>query len=229
MDTQTRFEDDKYSDGPWDIKPGFFGTGPENIHIFENFIDTDDVKEIQSFCRTINEWNNEKESEFAPDGTCIYDASYWNDRQCSSEILLRINPTVWHLVDKYIQKMKSYIESIYKLEVSSRPPVIMKWRVGNEQQPHADKQLNDGRANAFLDYDINSLFYYNDDFVGGELYYPQHDIVVKPKPGLAVLHPGDIYYLHGVSRVESGERFTTPSFYTVIDARRTSNPGKHIL
>jgi hypothetical protein len=36
------------------------------------------------------------------------------------------------------------------------------------------------------------------------------------KPGLAVLHPGDINYLHGVKMVTAGERFTTPAFYTVV-------------
>jgi predicted 2-oxoglutarate/Fe(II)-dependent dioxygenase YbiX len=76
--------------------------------------------------------------------------------------------------------------------------------------------MNNGLPNPFPDYDINSLFYYNDDFDGGELYYPQHGITVKPEPGLAVLHPGDINYLHGVKIVTSGERFTTPAFYSVI-------------
>jgi hypothetical protein len=75
--------------------------------------------------------------------------------------------------------------------------------------------MPDGSPNPFPTYDINSLFYWNDDFEGGELYYPQHDIVVKPKPGLAVVHPGDIHYLHGVKPIISGERFTTPAFYTV--------------
>jgi predicted 2-oxoglutarate/Fe(II)-dependent dioxygenase YbiX len=77
--------------------------------------------------------------------------------------------------------------------------------------------MNDGSPNPFPDYDLNSLFYYNDDFEGGELYYPDHDISIKPKPGLAVLHPGDINYLHGVKMVTAGERFTTPAFYTVVD------------
>jgi predicted 2-oxoglutarate/Fe(II)-dependent dioxygenase YbiX len=111
--------------------------------------------------------------------------------------------------------MKNTIENIFNVQVSVRPPVIMKWRPGIEQRPHADKQLNDGRPNAFVNYDINSLFYYNDDFDGGELYYPQHEISVKPRPGLAVIHPGDVNYLHGVTMIEKGYRYTTPSFYTV--------------
>jgi len=203
-------------ESPWKIKPGHFGTGPENIHVIENFINENDLKKIQDFCPTINEWNNEAESVYAEDGTCLYNADYWNDRQCSSDILLRLNPAVHALVDKYIYKMKETIESIFGVEVSVRPPVIMKWRPGIEQQPHADKQLNDGRPNAFVDYDINTLFYYNDEFTGGELYYPQHNITVRPKPGLAVIHPGDVNYLHGVKMITSGERYTTPSFYTVV-------------
>ena len=202
-------------ESPWNIRPGHFGGGPKNIHVFENFIDKEDLKVIQDFCPTINEWNNSKESIYAEDGTCLYNADYWNDRQCSSDILQRLSMPVFEIIDKYITKMQLELERIYDLRLSPRPPVIMKWRPGIEQRPHADKQLNNGEPNAFVDYDLNSLFYYNDDFEGGELYYPQHDITIKPKPGLAVAHPGDVNYLHGVTLVTKGHRYTTPSFYTV--------------
>ena len=111
--------------------------------------------------------------------------------------------------------MQQVLETQFSVKLSNRPPVLVKWTSGTEQQPHADKQLNDGSPNPFPDYDLNSLIYYNDDFEGGELYYPEHDIVIKPEPGLAVAHPGDIHFLHGVKRIISGERWTTPSFYTV--------------
>ena len=203
-------------ESPWNIRPGHFGGGPKNIHVFENFIDKEDLKVIQDFCPTINEWNNSKESIYAEDGTCLYNADYWNDRQCSSDILQRLSMPVFEIIDKYITKMQLELERIYDLRLSPRPPVIMKWRPGIEQRPHADKQLNNGEPNAFVDYDLNSLFYYNDDFEGGELYYPQHNLTIKPKPGLAVAHPGDVNYLHGVTMVTKGHRYTTPSFYTVL-------------
>jgi hypothetical protein len=79
--------------------------------------------------------------------------------------------------------------------------------------------MNDGRPNPFPTYDINSLIYYNDNFEGGELYYPDYDLTVKPEPGLAVAHPGDINYLHGVKPIISGERYTTPSFYTITELK----------
>jgi hypothetical protein len=201
---------------PWKVPPGYFGSGTENIHIFKDFIEKEDLYDISSFARTISEWANDKEeNEYAEDGTCTYDASYWNNRQCSGVILKRINPEIYDLIDKYIDKMASLINETYSCRVSKRPPCIIRWFSGIEQRPHADKQMNDGSPNPFTTYDINSLFYYNDDFEGGELYYPQHDITIKPEPGLAVFHPGDINYLHGVRMVTSGERFTTPAFYSV--------------
>lgn len=201
---------------PWKVQPGHFGNGPENIHIFKNFIEKDDVATISDFAKTITEWANDKEeNEYAEDGTCTYNAAYWNNRQCSSTILKKINPFMYRLIELYIDKMALLITELYSCRVLSRPPCIIRWFPGIEQRPHADKQMNDGSPNPFPTYDLNSLFYWNDDFEGGELYYPDHDITIKPEPGLAVLHPGDINYLHGVKLVTSGERYTTPAFYSV--------------
>jgi hypothetical protein len=202
------------------VEPGHFGSSKSNIKIINNFIELEDVKIIQKFLPTINEWMDAGENQYADDGTCIYDASYWADRQCSWDILQKINIQVYNIIDKYILKMKQYLETSFNVGLSTRPPVIIKWRPGIEQRPHADKQTNDGRPNPFPTYDINSLFYYNDDFEGGELYYPDHDLIVKPNPGLAVAHPGDIHYLHGVKPVISGERYTTPSFYTITELKK---------
>lgn len=197
------------------VTSGHFGKKIENIKIIENFIDKQDLKIIQDFLPTINEWMDTGENQYAEDGTCIYDASYWSDRQCSGDILKKINIEVFNLIEKYIQKMRIFLEDSFKVLLSTRPPVIIKWKPGLEQQPHADKETNDGKPNPFPTYDINSLFYYNDDFEGGELYYPEFDLIIKPKPGLAVAHPGDINYLHGVKKVLCGQRYTTPSFYTI--------------
>ena len=199
------------------VKPGHFGSSRDNILIIKNFVELEDLKTIQKFLPTINEWMDAGENKYAEDGTCTYDASYWQNRQCSGDILSRINLDIYNLVDKYIIKMKWYLEDNFKVKLSVRPPVIIRWFPGLEQQPHADKQLNDGSPNPFPTYDLNSLIYYNDDFTGGELYYPQHDLEIKPEPGLGVAHPGDINYLHGVKKVTSGERFTTPSFYTITE------------
>jgi len=201
------------------ISPGYFGNSPDNILILKNFVELQDLKKIQEFVPTINQWMDAGENTYDDNGTCTYDASYWQNRQCSGEILSKINLEIYNIVDKYILKMKYVLEDNFNVKLSARPPVIIRWFPGLEQRPHADKQLNDGSPNPFPTYDINSLIYYNDDFEGGELYYPQHDLVIKPEPGLGIAHPGDINYLHGVKMVTSGERFTTPSFYTITELK----------
>lgn len=197
------------------VQPGYFGRSSDNIKILNNFIELKDLKVIQKFLPTLNKWEDAGEDQFDENGTCIYNASYWSNRQCGWTILKEFFPEIYILIEKYIIKMKKYLELEFNVVLSHRPPIIVRWFPGLEQKPHADKQLNDGSPNPFPTYDINSLFYYNDEFEGGELYYPDHDIVIKPSPGLAVAHPGDVFYLHGVKMVTSGERFTTPSFYTI--------------
>ena len=157
--------------------------------------------------------------EFNEDGTCIYDASYWWDRMCSGTILQRIAPDMHALIDKYIDKMQNVLEQKFNVSLYKRPPVLIRWLEGNEQQPHADKQLNDGTPNPFPTYDINSIIYWNDNFEGGDFYYPEFDIHLPIKAGMAVAHPGDVHYLHGVKPMVSGERWTTPSFYTITELR----------
>jgi hypothetical protein len=199
----------------FNILPDHFGKGPENIYTFQNFIEKDDIKSINDFVADIKIWDNRSKSISYADGSSRYSAELWHDRMCSGEIIKSLSPDIYNLIDSYIIKMQHIAEEIFNCKLKKRPPVVVCWRPSDMQLPHADKQLQDGRPNAFPDYDLNSLFYYNEDFEGGELYYPQHVKKIIPKAGLAVLHPGDINYLHGVTPVLSGRRWVTPSFYTV--------------
>ena len=52
--------------------------------------------------------------------------------------------------------------------------------------------------------------YFNDNFEGGEIYYPDNDIIIKPKPGLVVMHESTIR--HGVHPVKSGIRYYYTEF-----------------
>lgn len=197
------------------VSPGYFGSSPDQIIYEENFVEQTDLDYIQSFVNTITEWNNPLPDTYNDEGDCIYEANYWWDRVCSGDIIQRLDPVAFNIIDKYIHKMARLIEEKHQLQVYERPPVVVRWLPGTEQSPHADKQLNDGKPNPFPIYDINSIIYWNDDFDGGEFYYPEHNIEFPIKAGMAVAHPGDIHYLHGVRKIISGVRWTTPSFYTI--------------
>ena len=58
-----------------------------------------------------------------------------------------------------------------------------------------------------------SVLYLNDDYEGGEIYYPDYDYLYKPKAGSMALHRGNTR--HGVKKVISGERFCAASLVTI--------------
>ena len=202
------------------VLPGDFGKTLDNILIIKEFIEKQDLKTMNNFFPTIDQWENGKDDEFNEDGICIYDSSYWRDRMCSGDILQRIAPDIFAIINKYILKMADAISGKYNVEVSCRPPVLIRWLPGNSQSPHADKQLNNGDPNPFPTYDLNSIIYWNEDFVGGQIYYPEYDFEIPISAGIAVAHPGDVNYLHGVREIQSGVRWTTPSFYTITKVGR---------
>mgnify|MGYP002859593280 CR=1 FL=1 len=197
------------------VPPGYFGDSSDNIIIIPDLVSPVDLENMSAFMPHIKEWDNPRETEYNDEGVCIYDASYWWDRMCSGDILQRINPFIFEMINKYILKIGMAIEDKFGVSTYARPPVLVRWLPGNEQLPHADKQLNDGTPNPFPTYDLNSIIYWNDDFEGGQIYYPQHDIELEIKAGMGVAHIGDVNYLHGVKEIKSGIRWTTPSFYTV--------------
>ena len=202
------------------VAPGFFGADPEkNILCIRDFVEKEDLKTMQAFFPTIDEWVDPGEIKYNDAGTVIYDPEYWRDRQVDHGAIARVAPEIYSIIDKYIVKGAKIVEEHWGVEVWSRPPSLICWRVGQNQEPHADKQLKNGWANAFVTYDLSSLIYWNNAFEGGQLYYPQHDIEVEIEEGTFVAHVGDVHFLHGVKVITSGERWTTPAFYGVADVK----------
>jgi hypothetical protein len=64
--------------------------------------------------------------------------------------------------------------------------------------------------------DIATLIYLNDDYEGGEIYFPDHGIGFKPEPGDLLCFPDNPDFVHGVKEITSGTRYTTPRWFTRI-------------
>lgn len=80
---------------------------------------------------------------------------------------------------------------------------------GGDMNPHADEEpsLTQNIATPH-----GLVLYINDDYEGGEIYYPNLQLAIKPKAGSLVIHPGNSTYLHGVSPVTAGIRYVTTAF-----------------
>lgn len=89
-----------------------------------------------------------------------------------------------------------------------------RWPVGYELHPHADAENPGGAPHPFPWRTLASVIYLNDNYGGGEIYFPNFKLELKPKPGTLVVFPGTLKYLHGVRAVTKGMRHTIASFLT---------------
>lgn len=199
---------------------GFFGSSPDNIVSLENFMTEEELEYLDDFSKKITEWDA-TESVYNDEGLCIYDASYWADRVATDNTLNKIDPKVVEVIRGMQARLKVEVDKFFKVDALPTSAALVRWLPGQYQHPHADKELhigNDaGKPNDFPYYDLSGLFYLNDDYEGGELYFPQHGIQFKPKKGAAYFFPGDMNYIHGVTEITFGIRYVCPFFWTILE------------
>lgn len=123
-------------------------------------------------------------------------------------------------------KIKNHIIKLRELNVPLYADTLqlVRWVPGNIQHPHADSEHEDGSPHPYPWRDYASIIYLNDDYEGGVIYFPQHDLELKPKPGTMVTFPGTTEYMHGVTELTSGERYTVASFWTLDSTRKDGLP-----
>lgn len=198
---------------------GFFGDSPDNIVALEDFMTAEELEFLDTFARNNTTWDY-TESHYNEDGVCIYDASYWENRVATADTLASVDPKAVEIIVGMQQRLKVEVDKFLQVDAWPTSPAVVRWLPGQLQMPHADKELhegeNRGKPNDFPYYDIAGLFYLNDDYEGGELYFPNQGIQFKPKRGAAYFFPGDMNYIHGVTEVKSGIRYVSPFFWTIL-------------
>jgi hypothetical protein len=206
---------------------GFFGNSKDMIVELENFMTSEEIEFLEKAAKSITIWDI-TESHTNENGTVIYDANYWKDRVATRPSLDKNDPAIGPVIEGLFQKLQPIIEEFFKVKVEPTGQTIVKWMPGQFQKPHADKELHDGPdaglPNDFPYYDLSSLFYLNDDYEGGELYFPLQDVKFKPKKGAAYFFPGDKNFIHGVTEIKSGIRYTCPFFWTILEHTGDKKP-----
>lgn len=102
-----------------------------------------------------------------------------------------------------------------KIEDLIRPYQDLEFRgVGNVQRQYEGAELKlhtDGDSEPSVVFAV--IFYLNDDYTGGELYFPTRSLEVRPPAGSAMIFPTTSEYQHGVHPVGPGPvRYVLPSF-----------------
>jgi Rps23 Pro-64 3,4-dihydroxylase Tpa1-like proline 4-hydroxylase len=88
-----------------------------------------------------------------------------------------------------------------------------KWEPGAFAPLHSDNSSNEGVMGAFTRSRYAAFLYLNDDFDGGELIFPQHELEFKPKTGMLAAFHGGHENMHEVTVVKKSDRYTIGSFF----------------
>lgn len=135
---------------------------------------------------------------------------YWDKRVMFLNKIKDVDTKISKLLIRIRDKQKTFIEENITMgnPVYSNGLGFVRWFEGNSQGPHADK------PGGFDHREFGSILYLNDNYEGGEIYYPEYGITIKPTSRAWAIHPGDLDHMHGVTEVKGSMRYTVPIFWT---------------
>jgi hypothetical protein len=84
--------------------------------------------------------------------------------------------------------------------------IFQRMQEGVELKAHTDQHTDPSIFFA-------AVLYLNDDYVDGEVFWPNKNLSLRPKPGTLIMFPGTDEYNHGVKHVGKGPiRYVMPAF-----------------
>jgi hypothetical protein len=167
---------------------------PKNIKIVKSFMSKEDSLFIEKFLKSVD-------SEFKQYGNGEKEFTFFTDFK--DDEVLKILNSCGRLALSFIKN--NYPGSFGEFDDSKTH--IARFIEGPGMHEHFDTT----RPN-----DIATLVYLNDNYEGGDIYFPEHDMYIKPDQGDLVCFPDNPGYIHGVMPITSGIRYTLPRWFTSI-------------
>lgn len=170
----------------------------------------DQIKYIKGFmpsdvAKQIHDYSVKYDVEFTEYGN--------NEKEFTVNVFKRNDEETQHiksLVTEWGQKVYDFVLETYGGSFKPYEPNmshIARFEPGWGMHEHFDA----GKPN-----DIATLIYINNNYSGGDIYFPHYGISHKPEPGDLLTFPDNPDFVHGVRSISEGIRYTTPRWFTRI-------------
>ena len=203
-----KIEDELYTEeGRPLVHPQLIGSRKEQVRIFRHFLDD---ASCERFCK-------EMESIFQKDPVVPAHA-----RSAYMSRLPRFDEEVR---DMFYRVLSEKVEPQYGISIDWWEGVqFLRYAKGGKYNTHFDSHNTPRRApgeenirRKVHDRDISVILYLNDNFVGGDLYFPDLDLRIKPERGMLVTFPSHPGYAHAAEPVKEGIRYAAVTWTSVKD------------
>jgi hypothetical protein len=170
------------------------GNSKDTIKIIKNFISNEDV----DFLKFIFE-----KKEFLSD-----------------EELKKAN----YLANKTLEKMKNKAQDLFGFKLIEDVSMNIQHNERFYILKRHENFVTDIHCDNFGDYQnvmymwsgtLSNLIYLNDNYSGGELYFPEHDLMIKPEKGMFVSFPGNFFNRHGIFPAIGDGRYAMSIFLKI--------------
>lgn len=171
-----------------------------SIQIVENYLPSKHLEQYLSHCENTSDWSKVKTTNrWSERVIYLGHKGLFSDTNCF-----------------FLENTKQQIRSKLNLTEEIYPDYLglVRWKIGDYQEPHADGENPGGDKHPFHWRNFGCVYYLNDNYEGGEIYFPNQELEIKPKPNTLVFFPGTLEYLHGVKPIVEGVRYTLTSFWT---------------
>lgn len=169
-----------------------------NINIYKNkiyeILDFLTKKEQDIFLEIINnsseaEWPNIIENEFVK-----------KDKANGGKVLF-LNENLKNFTWDIYKKLENLFDNPSRI---NQVAAIQRYKPGERMNLHTDNKLDSSVL-------FGIVIYINDDYEGGEIYYPELNLKIKPKERSIIIHPAEIQ--HEVLQVKGNQtRYIISSF-----------------
>lgn len=179
----------------------------DNIYIYKNFVSESECQKLYNHCISLSDdqWNFKSKHE-------------WFDGKVSA-------PTD-ELIFLY-KRISDLISPQYQMLPSLN---LRRLQQGQDMYLHTDSiQSNDKHSYNSKDHTIQYgvVVYFNNNYLGGEIYYPNKNLEYRPEAGDLVIHGSQKDCEHGVKTVTEGTRYSYSNFLFPSEASGIFNTVLH--
>ena len=179
-----------------------FDYSEKYIYRVEDFITADDAEYLLSYLDSmqIESPNVQKQIRFLEE---------LDNNKAESIVKKYEKKTYLEILGNYSNKIDIRIEDLTWM----RRLELVKWNYNKVLDPHRDGHIS---APPPPELSLSTLIYLNDDYLGGEISFPEYEISIKPKAREFIIFPS--HFLHEVKATQEllggKERCTLPMFYS---------------